>query len=229
MILWRLEGRGRWHWSRSPSRSRRCDGLQLVRAATCSRSRKEGDGGARTHVQRCAFRRFICLTSRRLQLRWRSRCDMRVGDRTRLRACLECLCAHCCCHTLSILFLPCRAQIFSATSSAECLQTALDKLASVAQSPCRVRRLARRVATASFPGPSTAGSACFIVWHSSMCVRRTSRRSPERLAKPTVGLGQTWDKETQDCVHRTETRGPDAYGPTFLVLHPHRALQGGSA
>jgi len=63
------------------------------------------------------------------------------------------------------------------------------------------------------------------VWHSSACMGRASRRSPERLAGPRADLGRTWDREIQDRVHCTGSRGPGAYCPTFLILHPHRARE----
>jgi len=66
------------------------------------------------------------------------------------------------------------------------------------------------------------------VWHSSACMGRASRRSPERLAGPRADLGRTWDREIQDRVHCTGSRGPGAYCPTFLILHPHREQKTGA-
>ena len=125
-----------------------------------SRRRKEGDWQRARHVKRRAFRRFSCPASRRTRLRWHSRCDMRVGDRIRLRACLECLCVHRGCHLLSNLFLPCDAQVFLITLSAVCLETAMDELVGVARSRHRDRVRARVVSTASLLGPLCGRSAC---------------------------------------------------------------------
>ena len=174
------------------------------------------------HVKRCAFRRFSHLISRRMRLRWRSRCDMRVGDRTRLLTGLECLCVHCGFHTLSNLFMLCDAQFFSITLSAVCLETATDELAGVAQPPHSHRVRVRVVSTASFWGCVLWPLSMPSVWHSSACMGRASRRSPERLAGPRADLGRTWDKEIQGRVHCTGSRGPGAYCVTFLILHPHR-------
>ena len=176
------------------ARSRRRDRLLHVCAATLSRHRKEGYGRA-GQVKRCAFRRFSRLISRLMRLRWRSRCDMRVGDRTRLLTGLECLslCVHCGFHTLlSNLFMLCNAQFFSITLSAVCLETATDELAGVAQPPHSHRVRARVVSTASFWGRVLWPLSMPSAWHSSACVRRASRRSPERLAGPRADLGRTW-------------------------------------
>ena len=153
-----------------------------------------------------------------MRLRWRSRCDMRVGDRTRLRACLECLCVHRGCHLLSNLFVPCDAQVFLITLSAVCLETAMDVLVGVAQSPHRHRVRARVVSLDRKPlgrvlWPLSMPSA----WHSSACVRRASRRSPERLAGPRAGLGRTWATEIQDRVHCTESKGTRRFTDAYSV------------
>ena len=221
--LRRLEGRRRCCCSRPLARSHRYDRPQLVHAATLLRRSKEGEWRRASNDWRYPFRNFRSLVSRRMWLRWRSRCDARAGGRTRLRACLECLCVHSGCRLLSNSFVPCDAQFFLIALSAVCLENAMSELAGVAQSPHRHRVRARMVSTASFSAAFCSQLTMPSAWHSSLCVRRALRRSPERLAGPRADLGQTWDKESQDRVHCTGSRGPNAYCPTFLILHPHRA------
>ena len=196
----RLEGRRRWYWSRPFARSRRRDRLPHVCAATLSRHRKEGYRRRVGNLHRCANFKFIYLIGCRTRLQWRSRCDKRVRDRTCLHACVPCLCASRCCHTLSISFVPCNAQFFLMTLSAVCLEIAMAELVRVAQSPPRHRVRARLVSTASFSAAFCSRLSMPSAWHSSLCVRRALRRSPERLAGPRADLGQTWDKEIQDRV-----------------------------
>ena len=79
----------------------------------------------------------------------------------------------------------------------------MDELVGVAQSPHRhrVRARVRVVSTASLLAAFCGRSACLhSAWHSSACVRRASRRSPERLAGPRADLGRTWATEIQDRV-----------------------------
>ena len=171
------------------ARSRRRDRLLHVCAATLSRHRKEGYGRRAGQVKRCAFRRFSRLISRRMRLRWRSRCDMRVGDRTRLLTGLECLCVHCGFHTLSNLFMLCDAQFFSITLSAVCLETATDELAGVAQPPHSHWVRARVVSTASFWGCVCGRSACLQCGTAARAwaVRRDGRQSGSRDRERTWG------------------------------------------
>ena len=95
---------------------------------------------------------------------------------------------------LSNLFVPCDAQFFSITLSAVCLEAAMDELvacgsgaiATPPSGPCACgldrKPLGRVLWPLSMPS----------AWHSSACVRRASRRSPERLAGPRADLGRTW-------------------------------------
>ena len=150
---------------------------------------------------------------------------MRVGDIEPVCTGLECLCVHCGFHTLSNLFMLCDAQFFSITLSAVCLETATDELAGVAQPPHSHRVRARVVSTASFWGCVLWPLSMPSVWHSSTCMGRASRRSPDRLAGPRVDLGRTWDKEIQGRVRSTGSRGGAALIVSLFSYYIHIVLQ----